>query len=292
MILRRVVFSLPEAGLSLMFAAINSWYLWFLTSVGGMTPVLAGLAFFLGRLIDACVDPFVGVWADGQARRRPRTRLVGAALVPTAVLFACLWMAPLAAEGQAVKALLVTAVFAAFGIGYTCTSVPRLAMLPGYAAGRPARAAQVMTDMILSLLAVAAGVVLLPALASALGGGAAGWGRAGASAGLAVILVCLPFLLVVRDRSPGIAAAPPAIRAAPRGAVAALRLPGVCPALLLFWVTVLCLFQLQSILPFFLERRIGVPPDGQIPRWPASSAPRSSAFRHGPGLRGDPARDG
>lgn len=49
----RLAYASPEISLTITFALTNSWYLFYLINVAGLSPLLGGLAFAVGRIFDA-----------------------------------------------------------------------------------------------------------------------------------------------------------------------------------------------------------------------------------------------
>lgn len=63
-----------DIGGNLFFTVVGFWLLIYLTDVVGMSPVLAGLALWIGKAVDAFVDPMVGYLSDQTKSRWGRRR--------------------------------------------------------------------------------------------------------------------------------------------------------------------------------------------------------------------------
>lgn len=262
---RRLVFAAPEIAINLMFATINAWYLFYLVGVAQLEPLLAGAAFFIGRVVDGFFDPVVGRWSDLLALRRRRKPMIVLAIVPTIALFVLIWLLPVLADGAAAKFLLATLGFSAFTIGYTCVTLPRLVMLPGFEPDHHGRTTQVAYDMALAFAAIGAAMAGLPALVALSADGAAlsdapvaAW--LGAIGILAFVagLAYLPFLAFFIEP----VSTRPLTRAPLAAFAATLRGSDLAHMAVLLFLCVTSSVLVQSMLPFLLERRIGIAPSG------------------------------
>lgn len=261
----RLVFATPEIAINLLFSAINAWYLFYLVQIAGLPPLLAGLAFFIGRVADALFDPVVGHWSDLRARARRRKAMIGWSIIPTLGSFVLMWVLPVQVTGDLLQFLIATAAFTLFTLGYTMLTLPRLAMLPGFEPDYHGRTTQVSYDLIFAFIAIGVAMAGLPALIGAFGGGtmlsdvsASAWV---ASLGLLAFvagLAYLPFLLLFVEPSSATGPARPPLwvflRSFWRSDLAAMAV--------IFFLSVVSVVSVQSMLPFFLELRIGVPPAG------------------------------
>lgn len=264
--LRRLVFALPELSQNLMFASVNGWFLYYLVTVLGLSPALAGAVFLIGRVLDAVLDVPVGFLSDRMARRGGRVRLIGVSLPLAACAFVVMWLAPAMGTSHTVVFLAATAGFSLFALFYTLVAVPRIALLPGYVRTRPERIRQVAIDMVVAWFAVGMASAAFPALV----GQAARhteapltWGLAAAVVAVIGLAFYLPFLLRVDDRMlhPQGAEAPLTLR---QGLARLRRLRQRLP-FGRFFLLVLAPFLLQSVLPFYVSLHIGLPAEQQFP---------------------------
>jgi glycoside/pentoside/hexuronide:cation symporter, GPH family len=259
----RLVFAAPEIAINLMFASINAWYLFYLVQIVGLVPLLAGIAFFIGRVMDGLFDPLVGHWSDRWARSRRRKTIIALAIGPTLCAFVLIWALPAMATGTLDKFLLATIGFSAFTFGYTLVTLPRLAMLPAFEPDYDGRTTQVSYDLVLAFLAIGAAMAGLPALIGVLAGGGllsgasvAAWVQSLGALTVLAGLAYLPFLAfftepprVVRQQAP---VTPLAVflRSLWRSDLGGLAV--------IFFLSVVSIVLVQSMLPFFLEVRIGI----------------------------------
>lgn len=74
---------------------ISLLYLFFLTNVVGLQPILAGTVMLIGRIVDGTIDPFLGLLTDRTrsrwGRRSPYFLWMA---VPAALIYVLLWTAP------------------------------------------------------------------------------------------------------------------------------------------------------------------------------------------------------
>lgn len=263
----RLIFAAPEIGINLMFPAINAWYLFYLVQVIGLPPLLAGLAFFIGRVMDGLFDPLVGQWSDRWGRRHRRKTIIAAAILPTLIAFGLIWVLPAMASSDPGRFALATLGFSVFTLGYTFVTLPRLALLPAFEPSYHGRTTQVSYDMAFAFLAIGGAMAGLPALIGALGhdsmlsrAGLEAWFLALGGLALVARLAYLPFLLWLQEPQTTLPAPTAAIPLRPF--LRSLWRRDLGALAVIFFLAVLCRVLVQSMLPFFLELRIGLPAAG------------------------------
>ena len=103
----------PTFGLGFMFLLISIYVLKFATDVLGMSAAVMGMILFLGRGLDAIVDPIVGYLSDRTntklGRRRP---WLLASVIPLGLTFILLWAPPRSLSGTMVIAWMAVMVVA------------------------------------------------------------------------------------------------------------------------------------------------------------------------------------
>lgn len=91
----KVAYGSGDLAVNLAFDSINFYMLWFIVTVAGISPGLAGFIFMFARIWDAVTDYFVGRISDNTrfalGRRRPYI-VFGA--IPFGLLFMALWVVP------------------------------------------------------------------------------------------------------------------------------------------------------------------------------------------------------
>ena len=97
----RLAFGSPDLALSLLFATVNGWLLFYLVTILDVPPLLAGAVFVFGRVLDGILDPIVGARTDHRARKP----VIGLALFATATVFT---LVTLPVEFDASKRAMVT----------------------------------------------------------------------------------------------------------------------------------------------------------------------------------------
>lgn len=264
---RKVAYGAGDLGASLLFVAINTWLLYYLVNAVGLPPALAGVAFVAGRLLDAVLDPLMGLLSDRLRPRLGRLRFVrwGAPLL--GLSFALLWALPAAGPVELRFALAVAA-FALFGVLYTVVQVPYLALTPELAPDYDERTAlsgwRLLFGVTASLLAVALPPVLVafaaggaPELAAA---PARAWRAVGVAFGLiAVAAYAVTGWGVLEPPAPARPAAPTG-RGLLREAGSAFAVPAFARVFALFVTVTVGLMIVNSMLPFFLESVLRLPP--------------------------------
>lgn len=177
--LKKSVFALGDFTVNTTLSALGLIYAsYFLTQVAGLRPALAGLVPLLPRIMDAVADPMMGRISDitrwRSGRRRPYF-LIGA--IPLGVSFALLWVDPPFAS-QAARFAYYSGMYLLVSLAMTIVSVPYLALIPEMALGYDARTSLNTYRSIGALIGVFAAIAMRP-VANWLGGGAAGFERAG-----------------------------------------------------------------------------------------------------------------
>jgi len=138
---------------------IPFWYLYFLTDIAKLDPVLAGLSLLIGKLWDAVNDPLVGILSDRTRTRWGRRRpylLFGA--IPYGVTFALLWIVP-PIRNQVLLCLYFAVTYMLFDTAFTVVSCPYVALTPELTLDHDER-----TSLVTYRMAVSIGGGLLAAL--------------------------------------------------------------------------------------------------------------------------------
>ncbi len=125
----KAAYGLGDLGNNIAYGAVGFYFVFFLTDVAGLSPVLAGGIFLVVRIWNAICDLLTGAVSDRIRSRLGRRRpflLYGA--VPLAVGFALLWMVPF--KGDLALAAYYTLAGILFNTLYSLVSIPYNALLP------------------------------------------------------------------------------------------------------------------------------------------------------------------
>lgn len=189
----KLVFSLGDHTLNLTLSALSLFYLFFLTEVAGLRPVLASLVLLVGRFVDAVTDPLMGRLSDltrwRWGRRRPYF-LLGA--IPFGISFALLWR-DLPLDSEAAKFVYYASCYICYSLASTVLAVPYAALLPELTLDYQERTALSTFRSAASVLGTLLAAVGTKRAAEALGADGAGWERMGL---WCVPLLALPWLAV------------------------------------------------------------------------------------------------
>ncbi len=163
--------------------------LFYLTSILGVSPVLAGTLLFATKIVDAVFAPIVGARSDrttsAMGRRRPYL-LAGAFI--SAISVAAIFNPPIGGDATVVW---ITIALVGLALGYSLFNVPYLAM-PAEMTSSPAERTSIMSWRIGFVSFGGLVAAFAPALAKAAGGGPRGYGVMG----LAVAAIVLVAMLV------------------------------------------------------------------------------------------------
>ncbi len=197
-------------GASALHNGISFLALFYLSTVLGLDPALAGSLILAAKVYDIATDPLMGWLSDRTRSRWGRRRpwLLAGALV-SALAFVLLFNPP-AARGTG---LLLAAVGALvlYASGYTLFGIPYLAMPAEMTDDYHERSRLMSARTVCLTLGILAGGALAPVLVGAFGGGPDGYARMSwvmAALILATMLACFAGTRGARGTSP--AAGPPA----------------------------------------------------------------------------------
>ena len=124
----RVSWGAGALGVALLMNAVSVLALFYMVSVLGIDPGIAGTLVFLTKLLDVVSDPVVGGWSDrvksAAGRRRPFL-LVGTFV--SSLAFALIFTTPIF-DAQWLTAAYIFLALSLYTIGYTLFNVPYMAM--------------------------------------------------------------------------------------------------------------------------------------------------------------------
>jgi sugar (glycoside-pentoside-hexuronide) transporter len=173
----KIVFGLGDHSVNLALTALSLVFLFFLTDIAGLEPLLAGAVVWTARIVDAVTDPLMGRLSDrtkmAGGRRRPYF-LIGA--LPLGASFALVWQTPF--SGQLAMFGYYTVVYIGVSLSLTTLTVPYMALIPEMAIGYDERTSLNTFRNVLTIAAAMLAASMF-ALADSLGGDAAAYTRVG-----------------------------------------------------------------------------------------------------------------
>jgi len=72
---KKLGYATGDLGISISYFAVGFFFMYYLTDIVGMNPMLAGVAFFIGKLWDGINDPLMGIISDRTKSRWGRKRV-------------------------------------------------------------------------------------------------------------------------------------------------------------------------------------------------------------------------
>lgn len=130
-VLRRrdlVLYALPGAGVSFLFALVLVMYMKFATDVLHVAPAVMGAVFLASRIWDAVSDPIAGRLSDSTRSRLGRRKSwILASSLPLALASVAMWAPPGDLDGFGLTVWITVSVFA-FYTAYTLFEVPHMAL--------------------------------------------------------------------------------------------------------------------------------------------------------------------
>ncbi|MGD0707312.1 MAG: MFS transporter [Anaerolineaceae bacterium] len=125
----KIAFALGDFGNNLVITAMGFYYLFFVVNVGGLTPVLAGVTYWVSRSVAACTDLLMGIVSDRTSSRFGRRRiylLVGA--IPMGASFMLLWLSPF--NSQTALFFYYLTVMLCFNVILSVVTIPYNSLMP------------------------------------------------------------------------------------------------------------------------------------------------------------------
>lgn len=139
---------------------ISLLYLFFLTNVIGLQPILAGTVMLIGRVVDGTIDPFLGLLTDRTrtrwGRRSPYFLWMA---MPVAVVYVLLWT-PLSLASQTALFAWCTLTYVLSVITFSAVMTPYAALAPELTPHYDERTVLVNTRMAFSIIGALFGAVL------------------------------------------------------------------------------------------------------------------------------------
>jgi glycoside/pentoside/hexuronide:cation symporter, GPH family len=249
-----------EVGGQLLYTGVNTWLLYYLVNVVRLRPLAAGLAFIVGRVVDAALDPVVGELSDRLSHRVHRLTWARWGMVPLAFSFVALWWLPTLGGPTFVLAVLG---FVLLSVVFTTVHMPVLALTPILAPSYDERTSLTSYRMALSVVVALVAVAAPPVLVLAVSGNTelaasspGGWIAMGAAFGIASLLGYAVVVTGVEEPPPvGVRASEPFTL---RSVTTAFEQRTFRTVFVLFMLVTVALMIANSLLPFFLESVLGL----------------------------------
>jgi GPH family glycoside/pentoside/hexuronide:cation symporter len=253
---QKIGYALGDMGISISYFAVGFFFMYYLTDIVGMAPLIAGMAFFVGKLWDGVNDPLMGILSDRTRSRFGRKRvyiLFGA--LPFAVSFVLLWMIPINAP-EWLKFVLAAASLTLYATTYTAVVVPYMALVP------------VMTDDYDERTQITGLRAIMSTFGTILGGGAAmllssfadqvfGLRTITISFGLFTLISLLIASQSVRDTEDSAAPRVAIMEFSLRRYLAVVKERNVLVLLVLKFLGAIATGSLSAALPYFAEHVLG-----------------------------------
>lgn len=265
----KLAYGVADLGAALTYVGINTWLLYFLINIVKLEPLLAGIVFVAGRVVDAVLDPIMGVWSDKLKPKFGRKPFIMWGAIPLGLSFALLWLAP---EGsQFLKFSVALVLLTLFSAVYTFVQIPYMSLTPEIASDYDERTSLTSFRMGFGTFASLIAVALPPILVSRFSG-AAELGQSNALSWLymglifGVIAATSYLLMASQVREPKMehsAPVTPNTRSFIQEARSAFSIYGFASVFSLFVTITIGMMIINSILPFFLESNLRISADQQ-----------------------------
>ena len=249
-----------EVGGQLLYTGVNTWLLYYLINVIELRPLAAGLAFIVGRLFDAFLDPVMGELSDRFSHRIRRLTWVRWGMVPLAVAAAALWWLPSLGGPTFLLAVLG---FVLLSVVFTMVQMPVLSLTPVLAPTYDERTSLTAYRMSVSVVMALVAVAAPPAIVLAVSGteelaasDTTGWIVMGGVFGALSLIGYLIVVIGVREPPP--LGTHTAERFTARTVTSAFAVPQFRTVFIMFMLVTVGLMVANSLLPFFLESALGL----------------------------------
>ena len=125
----KIAFALGDFGNNLVITAMGFYYLFFVVNVGGLTPVLAGVTYWVSRSVAACTDVVMGIISDRTSSLFGRRRIyLLAGAIPMGASFMLLWLSPF--NSQTALFFYYLTVMLCFNVILSTVTIPYNALMP------------------------------------------------------------------------------------------------------------------------------------------------------------------
>ncbi len=126
----KIFYGFGDMGVSITYFSVTFFFMYYLTDIIGLSSLLAGIAYFIGKFWDGINDPIMGYISDKTHSKygRKRVYMIYGAL-PFGLSFLLLWTIPLTIS-TLLQFLLAIVLLFIFGTLYTVITVPYFSMVP------------------------------------------------------------------------------------------------------------------------------------------------------------------
>jgi GPH family glycoside/pentoside/hexuronide:cation symporter len=125
----KISYALGDLANNLSITAMGFYFIFYVVNVGGLTPLLAGVTYWVARSIAAITDLIMGILSDRTSSKFGRRRVyLLAGAVPMGLAFMLLWFIPFGS--QAGNFVYYLAVMLAFNVILSVVTIPYNALMP------------------------------------------------------------------------------------------------------------------------------------------------------------------
>jgi GPH family glycoside/pentoside/hexuronide:cation symporter len=128
--LKKIGYSAGDFGISISYFVVGFFFMYYLTDIVGISPLLAGTVILIGKVWEAISNPLVGILNDRTKSRFGKKRVfIFLGAIPFAISFMLLWLIP-NSFNESVRFIMALAAFLLYSTAYSVVSVPYMALVP------------------------------------------------------------------------------------------------------------------------------------------------------------------
>jgi glycoside/pentoside/hexuronide:cation symporter, GPH family len=125
----KVAFGLGDLANNIAITAMNFYFIFFVVNVGGLSPLEAGITYWVSRTIAACTDLLMGIVSDRTSSRFGRRRIfLLAGALPMGLFFLFLWMIP--TNNHTLLFIYYLAIMVLFNVTLSVVTIPYNSLMP------------------------------------------------------------------------------------------------------------------------------------------------------------------
>lgn len=164
------MYGIAGLGQNILYVAINSFLMFYLTDVYGISPIATGIMMMVARIWDAVNDPLMGLIVEGTRTKWGKLRpYILFSLVPIGLFTVLNYLAPNFGSAT-LKLVWCYIVYIGWGMSYTMCDIPYWGLSAAMTGDTKERTNLLTMTRVLTMVGMAIGIVGIPVLIGVFGG--------------------------------------------------------------------------------------------------------------------------